>query len=312
MSTSIRKILFTHLKRLIRVRFNLRRLIQSCKSHPLWELQLPEFVSYIEDLERQLRAIERGIYQFQLKLESALKKIYKAHCERLCLLMINGIPSKIHWLIEAKVRLAGMVSDTREDKIKFVKDGMSKESLDDILRSLEKHRSGFVQLYKKIGWEAYPRPIKGVQAVTGRKTRGRCEPQSQLPINSMTASSSKQFKNICVLSRFHYGKYKEFVQAGVDLGRVIVERKLHLVYGEGERGLSRLVSEAVFTRGSQVLGIIPKAMKPLVCMSGPSIGEELVVSSMQERIYEMLNHADAFIFLPGDLATFEALITFAS
>ncbi|KAK9190299.1 hypothetical protein WN943_018903 [Citrus x changshan-huyou] len=127
----------------------------------------------------------------------------------------------------------------------------------------------------------------------------------------MAASSSKQFKNICVLSGFHYGKYKEFIQVVVDLGRVIAERKLHLV-GGGERGLSRLVSEAVFTRGSQVLGIIPKPMKPLVCMSGPPIGEELVVSSMQERISEMMNHADAFIFLPGDLATFEALITFAS
>ncbi|KAK9218032.1 hypothetical protein WN943_006666 [Citrus x changshan-huyou] len=33
---------------------------------------------------------------------------------------------------------------------------------------------------------------------------------------------------------------------------------------------------------------------------------------MQERITEMLNHADAFIFLPGDLATLEALITLAS
>ena len=30
------------------------------------------------------------------------------------------------------------------------------------------------------------------------------------------------------------------------------------------------------------------------------------------RITEMLNHADAFIFLPGDLATLEALITLAS
>ena len=39
----------------------------------------------------------------------------------------------------------GMVSDTREDKIKLVKDGMSKESLNDILQSLETHRSRFVQ-----------------------------------------------------------------------------------------------------------------------------------------------------------------------
>ncbi|KAK9192721.1 hypothetical protein WN944_003414 [Citrus x changshan-huyou] len=96
----------------------------------------------------------------------------------------------------------------------------------------------------------------------------------------MAASSSKQFKNICVLSGFHYGKYKEFVQAVVDLGRVIASRKLHLVYGGGERGLSRLVSEAFFIRGSQVLGIIPKAVKPLVCLSSPPIREELVVSSM--------------------------------
>ncbi|KAK9177678.1 hypothetical protein WN943_026867 [Citrus x changshan-huyou] len=50
----------------------------------------------------------------------------------------------------------------------------------------------------------------------------------------MAASSSKQFKNICVLSGFHYGKYKEFVQAAVDLGRIIAERKLHLVYGGGD------------------------------------------------------------------------------
>ena len=39
--------------------------------------------------------------------QNALKKICKARCERLRLSMINGIPSDIHWLIEAKVRLAG-------------------------------------------------------------------------------------------------------------------------------------------------------------------------------------------------------------
>ena len=40
--------------------------------------------------------------------------------------------------------------------------------------------------------------------------------------------------------------------------------------------------------------------------------EELVVLGMEERIIEMLNHTDVFIFLSGDLATLEALITFAS
>ncbi|XP_052288694.1 cytokinin riboside 5'-monophosphate phosphoribohydrolase LOG8-like [Citrus sinensis] len=108
----------------------------------------------------------------------------------------------------------------------------------------------------------------------------------------MAATSSSQLNNICVLSGFRCGKYKEFIQAFVDLGRTIAKRKLHLVYGGGVRGLSKLVSEAAFVRASQVLGIIPKALKPLGCLLDPPTGEELVVS--------------------GDLATLEALITFAS
>ncbi|KAK9185112.1 hypothetical protein WN943_025465 [Citrus x changshan-huyou] len=128
----------------------------------------------------------------------------------------------------------------------------------------------------------------------------------------MAATPNRQFKNICVLSGFNYGKHKEFVEAAIDLGRRIAERKLHLVYGGGNRGLSKLVSEAAFIRRSQVLGIIPIALKPLGSLSDSPTGEELVVSGIQERITEMLNHADAFIFLPGDLATLEALITLAS
>ncbi|KAK9212011.1 hypothetical protein WN943_001391 [Citrus x changshan-huyou] len=108
----------------------------------------------------------------------------------------------------------------------------------------------------------------------------------------MAATPNKQFNNICVLSRFNYGKHKEFVEAAIDLGRSIAERKLHLVYGGGNRGLSKLVSEAAFVIGSQVLGIIPRALKPLGSLSDSPTGEELVVS--------------------GDLATLEALITLAS
>ncbi|KAK9211893.1 hypothetical protein WN943_001271 [Citrus x changshan-huyou] len=117
----------------------------------------------------------------------------------------------------------------------------------------------------------------------------------------MAATPNKQFKNICVLSGFNYGKYKEFIETAIDLGRSIVARKLHLVYGGGDRGLSKLVSEAAYIRGSQVLGIIPRTLKPLGCFSDSPTGEELIVSSMQERITEMLNHADVFVFLLGDL-----------
>ena len=38
-----------------------------------------------------------------------------------------------------------MVSDNREYKIQFIRDGLNKESLDDIILSLETHLSGSVQ-----------------------------------------------------------------------------------------------------------------------------------------------------------------------
>lgn len=60
-----------------------------------------------------------------------------------------------------------------------------------------------------------------------------------------------------------YRKYKVFVQPAINLSWVLAERKIHLVYGQGNRWLSRLVSEAAYIRGSQVLSIIPKALKAL-------------------------------------------------
>ena len=44
-------------------------MIQRYKLHPIWELQPPTLMSYVEDLERQIREIEGGIYEFQLDLE---------------------------------------------------------------------------------------------------------------------------------------------------------------------------------------------------------------------------------------------------
>ena len=59
-----------------------------------------------------MEEIQQNLHQhFPSLPQNALKKIYKARCERLRLLMINGIPADICWLIEAKVRLAGEFSD---------------------------------------------------------------------------------------------------------------------------------------------------------------------------------------------------------
>jgi hypothetical protein len=49
------------------------------------------------------------------------------------------------WTCNATCRSLGMVSINREDKIQLIKDGLSKESLDNLLLTLEMHPSGDVQ-----------------------------------------------------------------------------------------------------------------------------------------------------------------------
>ena len=50
------------------------------------------------------------------------------------------------WTCNTRCRSLGMVSINREDKINFLRDGMSKESLDNISLTLETHPSGYVHL----------------------------------------------------------------------------------------------------------------------------------------------------------------------
>jgi hypothetical protein len=48
------------------------------------------------------------------------------------------------WTCNAQCRSLGMISINREDKIQFIKDDLSKESLDNLLVTLETHPSGDV------------------------------------------------------------------------------------------------------------------------------------------------------------------------
>ena len=68
MRTSIRKILFKHLRELLSMKFHLKGLIQFYKSHPIWYLR-PMLMSHVEDIKRQLKEIEVGINDFQLEVE---------------------------------------------------------------------------------------------------------------------------------------------------------------------------------------------------------------------------------------------------
>ena len=102
-----------------------------------------------------------------------------------------------------------------------------------------------------------------------------------------------------------------FVEAANNLGKTLAARKIHLIYGGGSLGLMGCVSTAAHLGGSQVLGIIPTALA-VGNLTGKTIGVELQVSSMHERIARMLCNADAFIALPGGFGTLEEIFQIVS
>ncbi|KAK0601042.1 hypothetical protein LWI29_020785 [Acer saccharum] len=109
----------------------------------------------------------------------------------------------------------------------------------------------------------------------------------------------------------NFGKDVEFEEATKNLGKVLAEKRMHLVYGGGNLGLMGCVSKAANEGRSQVLGVIPKALAACDII-GDIVGEVKIVSSMHERKAEMLDHADAFIVLPGGLGTLEELFEVTS
>jgi len=98
----------------------------------------------------------------------------------------------------------------------------------------------------------------------------------------MTGSSIPKIKNICVFGGSSPGKENKFLESVNHLGRLLAERKIHLVYGGGSLGLMGVcVSITIFLGGSQVLGVVPKALAEGDII-GKTIGKELQVSTMSE------------------------------
>ncbi|XVF04842.1 hypothetical protein REPUB_Repub05bG0120200 [Reevesia pubescens] len=118
----------------------------------------------------------------------------------------------------------------------------------------------------------------------------------------MGGSSARRFKNICVFYGSNPVKDEKFVQVTNNLGHVLVKRKFHLIYGGDSLGLTGCVVTSTHLAGSQVLGIIPRALTTSN-ITGKKVREEIVVLCMHERMKTMLDNDDAFIALLDGFGT---------
>lgn len=115
-----------------------------------------------------------------------------------------------------------------------------------------------------------------------------------------------QFRRVCVFCASSPGIDPAITDATVELGRLLVERDIELVYGGGAVGLMGLIADTVMSRGGRVTGIIPTDL------FDDEVGHESLtalerVDSMHSRKALMYELSDAFIALPGGFGTLDEL-----
>jgi len=117
----------------------------------------------------------------------------------------------------------------------------------------------------------------------------------------------KTISTICVYCGSSTGRDPNFTKAAQDLGRLMAENEIGLVYGGGRLGLMGEIAGSVVKHGGHVTGIIPDFLRDRE-QTFEGVQEIVVVPDMHTRKRMMFEKADAFVAMPGGIGTLEELV----
>jgi len=111
-------------------------------------------------------------------------------------------------------------------------------------------------------------------------------------------------KSVCIFCGAGISNNPIYQEKTRELGNIIAERNLLLVYGGASIGLMGNVADGVLEKGGKVHGVLPDFLfKKEVGHSG--IQNLEIVDSMHTRKKRMYEISDAFIILPGGIGTMD-------
>jgi uncharacterized protein (TIGR00730 family) len=117
-------------------------------------------------------------------------------------------------------------------------------------------------------------------------------------------ASERTFRRLCVFCGTNAGERPEYGAAARQLGELLAEEDIELVYGGASVGIMGELADAVQEHGGHVIGIIPQQLiKKEEAHRG--IPDLIVVASMHQRKSQMADLSDGFVSLPGGIGTLE-------
>ncbi|KAL6532787.1 hypothetical protein OROGR_013747 [Orobanche gracilis] len=193
---------------------------------------------------------------------------------------LGGCYKCARWTCDTRCKSVGFVSRNREDKIAFIKDGLSKESMDhDIHQILDAHLSGYVHRELMALW---------IQFKDERKRYSHEKLVSKDPV-----CGSKLIGHI----QHIYG--------------ISIHQRIDILYGgSNHRFLGYLVEAAENGR----IRVTSASHFPTVRTGsiGGSTGLILQAQYVHDNLMYMVNNSDAFIVLPGGYGTLNEIFNITS
>jgi uncharacterized protein (TIGR00730 family) len=114
-------------------------------------------------------------------------------------------------------------------------------------------------------------------------------------------------KSIAVYCGANTGNDPNIVAAAQQLGKILAERNIRLIYGSGRMGLMGVVADAVLEHGGKVTGVVPTFLKNMEVCHTDKLTEFIEVETMHQRKQIMADRADAFLALPGGYGTLDEM-----
>ena len=111
-------------------------------------------------------------------------------------------------------------------------------------------------------------------------------------------------QRLCVFCGSSSGVGDGYVGLARELGRLLAERDIGLVYGGAQVGLMGVLADAAQAEGGRVHGVITRALETKE-IAHRGLTSLAVVDTMHERKAAMADRADGFVMLPGGFGTFD-------
>tara|TARA_E500000178_G_scaffold259526_1_gene256346 strand:+ start:68 stop:649 length:582 start_codon:yes stop_codon:yes gene_type:complete len=113
-------------------------------------------------------------------------------------------------------------------------------------------------------------------------------------------------KNISVFCGAHEGKNPRYAEDAKKIGEILAAKGINVVFGGGNVGLMKIVSDVALDNGVDALGIGLESLHNLELVN-PRLKNQIITKNLLDRKDEFMKRSDAFIVLPGGVGSLDEL-----